>query len=152
MRPQRFVATSRPSPRSPSSSAGHPSALDDKIELNRQTNDTLEGIAQAIFKEWFVDFRFPGATGEMQDSELGPIPKGWWVGPLGKLCYIQNGFAFKSKDFLDIGEIGILKIRNISNGIVDIISTQYISPDIAQTIDNRIRGETRGTTNCDDWS
>lgn len=43
------------------------SALDDKIELNRQTNATLEAIAQAIFKEWFVDFRFPGATGEMQD-------------------------------------------------------------------------------------
>ena len=35
------------------------SALDDKIELNRQTNATLEAIAQAIFKEWFVDFRFP---------------------------------------------------------------------------------------------
>ena len=55
------------------------SALDDKIELNRQTNATLEAIAQAIFKEWFVDFHFPGATGEMQDSELGPIPRvaGW---------------------------------------------------------------------------
>ena len=39
------------------------SALDDKIELNRQTNATLEAIAQAIFKEWFVDFNFPGATG-----------------------------------------------------------------------------------------
>jgi len=36
--------------------------LDDKIELNRQTNATLESIAQAIFKEWFVDFNFPGAT------------------------------------------------------------------------------------------
>ena len=53
------------------------SALDDKIELNRQTNATLEATAQAIFKQWFVDFRFPGATGEMQDSELGLIPKGW---------------------------------------------------------------------------
>jgi type I restriction enzyme S subunit len=59
------------------------SALDKKIELNRQTNTTLEAIAQAIFKEWFVDFNFPGATGEMQSSELGPIPKGWKVGKLG---------------------------------------------------------------------
>ncbi|MBU4316895.1 MAG: restriction endonuclease subunit S [Proteobacteria bacterium] len=59
------------------------SALDDKIELNRQTNATLEAIAQGIFKEWFVDFRFPGATGEMQDTLLGPIPKGWRVGTLG---------------------------------------------------------------------
>ena len=52
------------------------SALDDKIELNRQTNATLAAIAQAIFKEWFVDFRFPGSTGEMQDSELGPHSEG----------------------------------------------------------------------------
>lgn len=62
------------------------SALDEKIELNRQTNATLETLAQAIFKEWFVDFYFPGSTGEMQDSELGPIPKGWRVGKLGDAC------------------------------------------------------------------
>ena len=61
------------------------SALDDKIELNRQTNATLEAIAQAIFKEWFVDFNFPGATGEMVESELGMIPKGWRVGKLGEI-------------------------------------------------------------------
>jgi type I restriction enzyme, S subunit len=64
------------------------SSLDDKIELNRQTNQTLEAIAQAIFKEWFVDFNFPGATGEMQDSELGEIPKGWKVGSIGDLFAI----------------------------------------------------------------
>lgn len=62
------------------------SALDDKIELNRQTNATLEAIAQAIFKEWFVDFRFPGATGEMVESEFGMIPHGWRVGKLGDVC------------------------------------------------------------------
>jgi hypothetical protein len=62
------------------------SALDDKIELNRQTNATLEAIAQAIFKEWFVDFRFPGATGEMVESEFGMIPRGWRVGKLGDVC------------------------------------------------------------------
>jgi type I restriction enzyme S subunit len=65
------------------------SALDDKIELNRQTNATLEAIAQAIFKEWFVDFRFPGATGEMQDSEFGQIPKGWRVGRIGDICELN---------------------------------------------------------------
>ena len=67
------------------------SALDDKIELNRQTNATLEAIAQAIFKEWFVDFNYPGATGEMIESELGPIPKGWRVGKLGEICKITMG-------------------------------------------------------------
>jgi len=66
------------------------SALDDKIELNRQTNATLEAIAQAIFKEWFVDFNYPGATGEMVESELGLIPKGWQVGTLGDILLLNN--------------------------------------------------------------
>ena len=62
------------------------SSLDEKIELNRQTNQTLEAIAQTLFKEWFMDFNFPGATGEMQESELGPIPAGWKAGKLGDIC------------------------------------------------------------------
>ena len=71
------------------------SALDDKIELNLQTNATLEAMAQAIFKEWFVDFRFPGATGEMQDSELGPIPKGWQAGRLDDICELNPKLSLK---------------------------------------------------------
>ncbi|MBU6231842.1 restriction endonuclease subunit S [Patescibacteria group bacterium] len=55
-------------------------SLDDKIELLRAENTTLERMAETIFKEWFVDFRFPGATGVMVDSELGKIPEGWRVG------------------------------------------------------------------------
>ena len=66
------------------------SALDDKIELNRQTNVTLEAIAQAIFKEWFVDFNYPGATGELVDTPLGPIPKGWQVGCLKDIVELAN--------------------------------------------------------------
>ncbi|MGD9973488.1 MAG: restriction endonuclease subunit S [Desulfatirhabdiaceae bacterium] len=74
------------------------SALDDKIELNRQTNATLEAIAQAIFKEWFVDFRFPGATGEMQESELGLVPMGWRVGKLGEILGFKNGKSSPERD------------------------------------------------------
>jgi type I restriction enzyme, S subunit len=62
------------------------SALDDKIELNRQTNATLEAISQTIFKEWFEDYRFPGVTDEVEDSELGSIPKGWKIQRLGDVC------------------------------------------------------------------
>ena len=65
------------------------SAFDAKIELNRQTNTTLEAIAQAIFKEWFVDFNYPGATGEMVDSPLGLIPKSWDFGKLGQIITQQ---------------------------------------------------------------
>ena len=76
-------------------------ALDDKIELNRRMNETLEAMARAIFKSWFVDFdpvhanaagcRLQGLDPAIQklfpaaftDSPLGPIPKGWTVGTLG---------------------------------------------------------------------
>lgn len=74
------------------------SALDDKIELNRQINATLEAIAQAIFKEWFVDLNFPGATGEMVESELGMIPHGWWVEKLGEIVEVKGGTTPSTKE------------------------------------------------------
>jgi type I restriction enzyme S subunit len=49
------------------------SSLDNKIELNLQMNQTLEAMAQAIFKEWFVNFNFPGSDGKLVDG----LPKGW---------------------------------------------------------------------------
>jgi type I restriction enzyme, S subunit len=74
------------------------SALDDKIELNRQTNAALEAIALAIFKEWFVDFNFPGATGEMVESELGMIPQGWRVEKLGDVVDVKGGTTPSTKE------------------------------------------------------
>ncbi|OOB75711.1 MULTISPECIES: restriction endonuclease subunit S [Clostridium] len=64
------------------------STLDEKIETNNQINKKLEEMAQTIFKQWFVDFEFPNeegkpyksSGGEMVESELGMIPKGWEVG------------------------------------------------------------------------
>ena len=92
------------------------SALDDKIELNRQTNATLEAIAQAIFKEWFVDFNYPGATGEMVDSELGPIPKGWQVVNINSLSQVIYGAPFASSLFTK-DSIGrpLIRIRDLPN-------------------------------------
>lgn len=84
------------------------SSLDDKIELNRQTNQTLEAIAQALFKEWFVDFNFPGAAGEMQDTELGEIPKGWRVYKIGELVdsmSITHKFPKGEAIFLNTSDI-----------------------------------------------
>jgi type I restriction enzyme S subunit len=96
------------------------SSLDDKIELNRQTNQTLEAIAQAIFKEWFVDFNFPDATGEMQNSELGKIPKGWKVYKIGELVNtvsITHKFPKGKAIFLNTSDIAEGKIlhHNYSN-------------------------------------
>lgn len=71
------------------------SALDEKIELNRQTSDTLEEIAHTIFREWFVDFNFPNATGEMTESELGQIPKGWKVTTFENELNAERGLSYK---------------------------------------------------------
>jgi type I restriction enzyme S subunit len=77
--------------------------LDDKIELNRRMNETLEAMARALFKSWFVDFdpvrakaegRDPGLPGHLadlfpdsfEDSELGKIPEGWEAGTLGDVA------------------------------------------------------------------
>jgi type I restriction enzyme, S subunit len=87
----------------------------EKIELNRQTNTTLESIAQKIFKEWFVDFRFPGATGEMQDSELGPIPKGWRVGKVGEICEV-NMNTISKRDIFD--HIEYIEISEVNRGVI----------------------------------
>ena len=74
-------------------------SLDDKIELNNQMNQTLEEIASLLYKRWFVDFEFPddkgkpykSSGGEMVDSELGMIPKGWEVKELGEVLEISSG-------------------------------------------------------------
>lgn len=103
------------------------SALDDKIELNRQINATLEVIAQAIFKEWFVDFNFPGATGEMVESKLGMIPRGWRVGIIDEIIEIQPGFSFKSDSFTNEGKYRVVTIKNVQNGSLDISKTDFLS-------------------------
>jgi len=72
------------------------SALDDKIELNNKINKSLEEIAQAIFKSWFVDFE-PFQDGEFVESELGLIPKGWRVGTLSEIANITSGKRPKNK-------------------------------------------------------
>lgn len=94
------------------------SALDDMIELNNQINKTLEEMAQAIFKSWFVDFE-PFKDGESEESEIGLIPKGWKIVELEEICSIQNGFAFKSSDYQDTG-CRLIRTTNItSNGYVN---------------------------------
>ena len=88
--------------------------LDDKIELNRRMNETLEAMARAIFQDWFVDFgptrakmegRQPYLPPEvwsqfpdrLADSELGPIPEGWEVRPLGEVAEVVGGTTPSTK-------------------------------------------------------
>ena len=79
--------------------AGILGAIDDKIENNRRINANLESQAQALYKQWFVDFDFPNeegkpyksSGGKMVDSELGFIPEGWSVGKLEDVGTVVGG-------------------------------------------------------------
>jgi type I restriction enzyme S subunit len=108
------------------------STLDDKIELNRKTNETLEGIAKALFKSWFVDFDPVRAKAEgrptglpyeiselfpdsFEESELGEIPSGWAIAPLDDIACYLNGLALQKfppqGDHTDLPVIKIAQLR-----------------------------------------
>jgi type I restriction enzyme S subunit len=117
--------------------------LDDKIELNRRMNETLEEMARAIFKSWFVDFdpvqakmdgeRPPGLApriaglfpNEFVESELGEIPRGWThtslkrLFPLDSNCVITGPFGsnLHASDYRDEG-VPLLLVKNVVNGAI----------------------------------
>ncbi|MGL6613178.1 restriction endonuclease subunit S [Aeromonas caviae] len=124
-------------------------ALDDRIELLRETNATLEAVAQALFKSWFVDFDpvHARARGEQpaglapevaalfpdsfEESELGMVPKGWKIGTLASVANFQNGYAFKSKDWRETGH-PVVKIGDVKPGIIDFSGCSYIDPETTE--------------------
>lgn len=130
---ERFIVK-LPSPDEQRAIAAVLSSLDDKIELLREQNKTLEATAQTIFKEWFVKFNFPvefkvnseklkvkslgysNAGGKMIDSELGKIPDGWRVGRLGNVTDIRGGTtpSTKNPDFWG-GNIAWTSPKDLSN-------------------------------------
>ena len=124
------------------------SSLDDKIELNNEMNKTLEEMAQSIFKRWFVDFEFPNedgepyksSGGEMIDSELGMIPKGWEVKVLGDICDVKGGKRLpKGKIVLDEKtEYPYLRVTDITSGYVNMNSIKYIDEETREKISRYI--------------
>ena len=154
-------------------------SVDDKIDLNRRINQTLEAMAQAIFQSWFVDFdpvkakiaakaegRDPlraamsaisGKAGaeldalppeqyeqlaataalfpdEMEESEVGEVPKGWSVGTLSNFASFQNGYAFKTKDWTDSGH-PVVKIGNVKPGIIDLSGCSLVAHETVNGLD-----------------
>ena len=108
--------------------------LDDKIELNRRMNATLEAMARALFKSWFVDFdpvraKMAGRdTGlpkhladlfpdRLVDSELGEIPEGWEVKSLDEIAVFQNGLALqKHRPQQNEERLPVVKIAQLRSG------------------------------------
>jgi type I restriction enzyme S subunit len=103
-------------------------ALDDKIELNRRMNATLEAMARALFQSWFVDFEpvrakldgrkpvgmdaetaalFPSG---FQDSAAGPVPRGWRVIDLGELADFDKGLSYKGEGLADEGGMPMVNL------------------------------------------
>jgi type I restriction enzyme S subunit len=127
--------------------------LDDKIELNRRMNETLEAMARAIFKSWFVDFdpvrakaegRDTGLPDEIadlfsdsfEDSELGDIPKGWGVTGLDGIADFLNGLAMQKYppdggESLPVIKIAQLRVGNTSGSDLAnaTLSPEYIIHD-----------------------
>jgi type I restriction enzyme S subunit len=114
-------------------------ALSAKIELNRQMNETLQAMARALFKSWFVDFdpvhakvegRGTGLPKHVDDlfpdsfenSELGEIPKGWRVFSLGDACNRVSmgpfGSDIKTDNFIDVG-VPVVRGGNLKGGFID---------------------------------
>ncbi len=118
------------------------SDLDEKIETNNKINKKLEEMAQAIFKQWFVDFEFPNedgkpyksSGGEMVESELGMIPKGWKVILLDEIVDTFNGYSYKGKE-LSESEDAMITIKNFDrnggykmDGLKEIVISDKVKP------------------------
>lgn len=101
------------------------SSLDRKIELNNKINADLEEMAQAIFKNWFVDFE-PFKDGKFVNSELGMIPEGWKVGSPYEYVKVVYGAPYKSAKFNDNGEgLPLIRIRDLKD-----CKPQFYTPEI----------------------
>jgi type I restriction enzyme S subunit len=121
------------------------SPIDDRITLLRETNSTLEAIAQALFKSWFVDFdpvrakaegRMPegidAATAALfpdafEETKLGMVPKGWSAATLSTVATFQNGYAFKGSDWTEVGH-PVVKIGNVKPLHIDFDGCSFVSP------------------------
>ena len=107
--------------------------LDDKIELNRRTNETLEAMARSLFKSWFVDFepvrakaegRDPGLPqpladlfpARLVDSELGEIPEGWEVKSLDEIARYLNGLPLQKYPPEEGRSLPVIKIAQLRAG------------------------------------
>jgi type I restriction enzyme S subunit len=105
-------------------------ALDDKIELNRRMNETIEAMARALFKSWFVDFDPVRAKGDgrgarlpdyiansfpfrLVESELGQTPEGWRMRSLGEFVQIVKGCSYKSEELIE-SDTALVTLKSFS--------------------------------------
>ena len=98
--------------------AGILSAYDELIENSQQRIKILESMARALYREWFVYFRYPGHESvPLVPSVLGDIPHGWEVKKLGEVTQFKSGFAFKGESLTADGPNRLVTIKNVQDGV-----------------------------------
>ncbi len=110
--------------------------FDSKITLLRQQNQTLEELAQTLFKRWFLDFEFPNENGQpykssggkMIESELGEIPKGWRIGALSSLFDFLEGPGIRNWQYSETG-IPFINIRLIKDEDIEVKSANFVTTE-----------------------
>ncbi len=126
--------------------------IDDRITTLQETNNTLEAIAQALFKSWFVDFDPVRAKSEgkltegideataalfpdaFEETEFGMVLKGWQFSTISSLAAFQNGHAFKGSDWVMQGH-PVIKIGNVKPLLIDFDGCSYVSPETVLGLD-----------------
>jgi type I restriction enzyme S subunit len=91
-------------------------AYDDLIENNQKQIKLLEEAAQRLYKEWFLDFRFPGHE---KTEIVDGVPEGWHKDAVDSKISLLSGYAFKSSEFVDKGQYKIVTIKNVKDGDFD---------------------------------
>ena len=102
------------------------SCLDAKIENLRRQNETLEQIAQTLFKHWFIDFEFPNADGKpykssggaMFASAIGDIPKSWHIACLNEYVNVINGYSYKGTELAE-SDTALINLKNFDSRSVE---------------------------------
>ena len=130
--------------------AGVLGALDDKIEQNRRTGRTLEHLARAIFRAWFVDFEpvkakaacatsfpsmpqpvFDALPTRFVDSDIGPVPEGWELKPIATIATFLNGLALQKYPPRGDGEdLRVVKIAQLRKGSAE--GAAWANSDVAE--------------------
>lgn len=119
------------------------SNLDEKIEVNNKINKILEEMSAAIFKHWFVDFEFPNENGdpyrssggEMVESILGLIPKGWEVKQLSNICSVKDGTHASPKNVQE--GYPLITSKHLMGTKLDFASAKLISLEDYEEVNKR---------------
>lgn len=119
--------------------------IQNRIALNQKLIQKLEETAQAIYKQWFVEFEFPDENGNPYKSNGGEmvwheefgkeIPRNFEIATIGNYSNVKSGFAFKSEWWKNSG-IPVIKIGSINNNTIDTYSLDFVSNDKVEKAKN----------------